>query len=143
LTPACRNGDVVVRQVVGIGFHRQGLHGKQLPGQRQGFRQFVDYDGRRAAADVNAGKAVAPLAVQRHFQTQRPVILPGQRFVEPDAVKRAVGAEFLAKGNMEVQKARLLVVAEGNIGGSAVFKLQRPGELFARRMSNYGINHNA
>ena len=126
---AFQGGDVRIGQMIRVGFDGYFADPERLTGQCKRVFKFVDQNGRGAAADIDALKVEPPFFIEQHFQAQGPEIIPAEGFIENDAVEGTVGAEFLAEGDVQIQKARLLLCHLRNPRCDALFEAHRPGKF--------------
>ena len=110
---------------------------------RQGDRllELVDQDRRRPAAHIDRPEVIPQLPVEEQLLPERPEIGAAELLLEGHAVEGAVGAEPLAKGDVEVEEPRPRVGRGRHMGRPPLLETHRPGEFAPRLVCNDGIDH--
>ena len=128
--------DIFPGQVVRVGFNGCLTDIKRIPGQCEGFLQFVDQDGRRAAADINPPEIISAFLIDPDFPSKRTEVIPAERLVKNDPVEGAVGAQLFAERDVKVKQAGLFSGRRLDPGSGAFFEFHGPCEFAPRRPCN-------
>ena len=134
--------EVGLGQVVGVRLDRHLPDVEMLACRVKRFAQFVDHDGGRAAAHVDALEVVTQLLEHEHFLAQTGEVGLRHLLAEGVAVEAAVRAQHLAEGHMQVEHVRAAVLGgrhEPLVGGLEVELAL--GDAFDDRREHAFRNH--
>ena len=122
--------DIFVREFRWGGLRRDFFNVELLLQVIDEAQKLVHEDSGRAAADVKAGEAVAPLDIEVKLFFQVAEIGPGSVFLEQVAVEAAEGAQRPAEGNVDIEGNFILNPFPGLRDNIAVHLCAEPEELF-------------